>query len=368
MEQQHDKGFRGILSKGRIFAELLKSFIKEPWTERIDPEDLELVKTSFILPTFEKREADLIYKLKTPSMNPEGYVYFYCLMELQSQVDHSMPVRLLVYMVSFWMELLKNIPSEVQNRQDFRLPVIIPLVLYNGEAPWRVPRDFTSMYWGDIGVLKDYLVNFRYYLIDVNRYTQEDLLDLQNVIAAVFLVDQKGASEHTEEYVREVNRKLQTATRILENLSVQDIAIFLQWMWGIVIERMPKDESVLKSLIGKYLNDLKEGTDPKMFVSNFEEELGNAMRQYNENMTLLSFTTEKLGITTEKLGITTEKLSITEEKLALMEQEKAQAAEKLTLAEQTMRQAVLALKEMGLSMEAISRKLGRSQEEIENMI
>jgi glutamine synthetase len=131
---------------------------------------------------------------------------------------------------------------------------------------------------------------------------------------------------------------------------------------------MPKDESVLKSLIGKYLNDLKEGTDPKMFVSNFEEELGNAMRQYNENMTLLSFTTEKLGITTEKLGITTEKLSITEEKLALMEQEKAQAAEKLTLAEQTMRQAVLALKEMGLSMEAISRKLGRSQEEIENMI
>jgi hypothetical protein len=51
-----------------------------------------------------------------------------------------MPVRLLVYMVCLWIDLLKNIPLEVRSRQDFRLPAIIPLVLYNGEDRARVYR------------------------------------------------------------------------------------------------------------------------------------------------------------------------------------------------------------------------------------
>lgn len=77
-----------------------------------------------------------------------------------------------------------------------------------------------------------------------------------------------------------------------------------------------------------------------MFISNFAEEIGNAMRQYDEDMAMLSFAMEKIGITEEKLGI----------------------------AEQRVRKAVLALKKMGLSLEEISRKLGCPQEAIENIV
>ncbi|MDR0561163.1 MAG: Rpn family recombination-promoting nuclease/putative transposase, partial [Spirochaetaceae bacterium] len=132
MTQQHDKGFRSLFSRSRFFLQLLNFCINEPWTKRINPEDLEMINASFILPDFEKREADIIYKLKTP----DRPVYFYCLMELQSSPDFFMPVRLLVYMVCLWIDLLKNIPPDERARQDFRLPAIIPLVLYNGGDRW----------------------------------------------------------------------------------------------------------------------------------------------------------------------------------------------------------------------------------------
>ncbi|MDR3171873.1 MAG: Rpn family recombination-promoting nuclease/putative transposase, partial [Treponema sp.] len=87
MTQEHDKGFKDILSNRIVFASLLKSFISARWTAKIRPEALKMVPTSFITPDFEKREADIIYKLISTSQE----VYFYCLMELQSTVDYSMP-------------------------------------------------------------------------------------------------------------------------------------------------------------------------------------------------------------------------------------------------------------------------------------
>ncbi|MDR2392868.1 MAG: Rpn family recombination-promoting nuclease/putative transposase [Treponema sp.] len=64
MQHEHDKGFKDLLSNRRVFGVLLSSFIGEAWMSRIDPETLELVSASFIIPTFEKREADIIYKLE----------------------------------------------------------------------------------------------------------------------------------------------------------------------------------------------------------------------------------------------------------------------------------------------------------------
>jgi hypothetical protein len=63
---EHDKGFRFFLSDPKIFADFLKAFIKAPWTTLVKPENLELINADFILPTFEKRSADIIYCLTDP--------------------------------------------------------------------------------------------------------------------------------------------------------------------------------------------------------------------------------------------------------------------------------------------------------------
>jgi hypothetical protein len=331
MYQEHDKGYRTLLSNPEVFAGFLKSFVNEPWTSRIDPKDLEPVKTSFILPTFERREADLIYKLKDAVEQPP--VYFYCLMELQSGVDYSIPIRLLFYMVMFWMELLKGIPPEELNRQSFRLPMIIPLVLYNGEGTWTVSREFASVYPGDIGLFKEYVVNFKYHLIDVNRYSREELVAIGDLMAAVFLVDQKGAPVKTRAYLRELVEKFETVPAILKHLNRLEGSVFLQWIKGIITERLPKEEGKSQGIMEGLLKRLEKETEAGMFVSNFAVGFSAFMDQYDEDMRALRRTKE----------------------------EKAQA-------EQSLRLAVTALKEAGFSTEAISQKIGRPPEEIDALL
>lgn len=42
----------------------------------------------------------------------------------------------------------------------------------------------------EFDLFKDYIVNFKYHLINVNDYTKENLLELKNTIASIFLLDQ----------------------------------------------------------------------------------------------------------------------------------------------------------------------------------
>lgn len=371
MHQEHDKGYKTLLAHPEVFVELLKSFVNEPWTDRIDPKDLEQMHTGFILPTFERREADIIYKLKDATGNT---VYFYCLMELQSSVDYSILIRLLFYMAVFWMELLKGIPPDELNRRDFRLPMIIPVVLYNGEDSWWVSREFASVYPGDIEPFREYLVNFKYHLIDVNRYSREELIEIGNLMAAVFLVDQKGAPVKTMAYVKELVEKFEAIPRILKNLNRVEGSVFLQWMKGIIYERMPREGGGFKGIMEDLLKRLEEETEADMFVSNFAVGYSAFIEQYDEDMRALRLAKEEnVRVEQEKARAEREKVRVEQEKAhaerekARMEQEKTRIEQEKAQVEQSLMQAVMALQEAGLSVEAISQKIGRSREEIETM-
>ena len=135
----HDKGYKYLFSIKRLFVQLLRSFIQQGWAQKIAPEDVELVDKSFILPDFKDKEADLVYKVKMDG----GDVYFY-LLELQSSVDFQMPYRLLLYMVEIWRTVLKDTDSKEAERKDFKLPVIVPCVLYNGNDNWTAVRSFRN--------------------------------------------------------------------------------------------------------------------------------------------------------------------------------------------------------------------------------
>ena len=54
----------------------------------------------------------------------------------QSTVDPLMAVRVMTYIGLLWQDLAR---SGALN-PDKTLPSVLPLVLYNGEAPWTAPR------------------------------------------------------------------------------------------------------------------------------------------------------------------------------------------------------------------------------------
>ncbi|MDO9535978.1 MAG: Rpn family recombination-promoting nuclease/putative transposase [Bacillota bacterium] len=181
----HDTGYKYLLASKKAFLQLLRSFVKTGWADQVDEFSLVRVDKSFILQDFKNKEADLVYRARLKDKE----VIFYVLMELQSTVDFLIPYRLLLYMTEVWQDIFKNIPQKEAERKDFRLPVIVPIVLYNGPAKWTVPLNFKETLDG-YTLFAEHVLDFRYILINVQAYDEEELLKLSGLMGAIFLLDQ----------------------------------------------------------------------------------------------------------------------------------------------------------------------------------
>jgi hypothetical protein len=161
----HDRGYKTLLASEEIFLELLQSFVDMGWVSQIVPDALTKMDTTYILQDFTEKEADLVYRLKLQEQD----IIFYILLELQSTVDFQMPYRLLTYMTGIWRDVLKNTDPKEAERKDFRLPSIVPIVLYNSKERWTACRQFRQVLAAS-ELFGEHVVDFKYILIDVNRY------------------------------------------------------------------------------------------------------------------------------------------------------------------------------------------------------
>ena len=82
---EHDTIFKTVLDKKE---EAIK-FINKTLKLNIKEQEIEKYNSSFINKTFQNKEADIVYKMKEKEI-------FY-LIEHQSKIDYSMPLRILEY-------------------------------------------------------------------------------------------------------------------------------------------------------------------------------------------------------------------------------------------------------------------------------
>ncbi|WP_369426538.1 Rpn family recombination-promoting nuclease/putative transposase [Clostridium estertheticum] len=100
-----------------------------------------------------------------------------------------MPIRLLMYMVELWRDILRNSEKKEIKRKSYRLPAIVPIVLYNGTKKWTCARNFKDII-NESQLFGDNILDFKYILVDINRYSKEYLYEFKNIAAAIFLLDQ----------------------------------------------------------------------------------------------------------------------------------------------------------------------------------
>jgi len=181
----HDKSYKDLLSTKDTFLSFINSFIQGEWVDKLEKDKLILIDKSYILSDYEELESDIVYKA---TIGKED-VIFYVLLELQSSVDHSMPIRLLMYMVELWRDILRNSEKKEIKRKDYRLPAIIPIVLYNGTNKWTCARYFKDII-NESQLFGENILDFKYILVDINRYSKEYLYEFKNIAAAIFLLDQ----------------------------------------------------------------------------------------------------------------------------------------------------------------------------------
>jgi predicted transposase YdaD len=192
----HDRGYKRLLSFWKIFQQLIEGYVDAEWKERLDFPNSEKIDKSFILKGFEKREADVLYKV--PLLGEDMEVYLYVLIELQSTVDFSLAFRVLTYLVEIWLDFYKNADEKMRKQKHFRLPPVLPIVLYNGSGSWTAATSLIKLVeHGEL--FAKYLPNVSYHLVDIPRVNQDTLKRIGNCLSGIFLLEQEINSQEFED-------------------------------------------------------------------------------------------------------------------------------------------------------------------------
>ncbi|MGH8556494.1 MAG: Rpn family recombination-promoting nuclease/putative transposase, partial [Methylococcales bacterium] len=127
----HDSSYKLLFSHPEMVRDLLTGFVHEEWVSQCNFDSLEKVGGSYVSDDLRDREDDAIWRIRWG----EDWLYVYILLEFQSTVDHFMAVRVLSYLALLYQDLIR---TGKLGKHD-KLPPVLPVVLYNGEARWRAP-------------------------------------------------------------------------------------------------------------------------------------------------------------------------------------------------------------------------------------
>ena len=201
--KQHDTGYKELFSYPEFVQQLIEGFAPAEMAELMDFSTLKNHSGNYITPLFEEKFEDVVWSVEVTWQGVTQQVFLYILLEFQSRVDRTMPIRLMHYVACFYDHLLKNGTTTPHKG----LPPVLPIVLYNGSERWTARQDIYDMVHPEPpAFLQVYQPHLRYYLVDEGRYTDEELSLRQTPLSGVFSIenastDRKGLQQAVDRIV-----------------------------------------------------------------------------------------------------------------------------------------------------------------------
>ena len=184
---KHDSSYRLFFTHVRMIRDLLVVILGERWVKLLDLDSAERVPSSFVSAAHKRRESDVIWKFRRKGSDEPVYVYL--LLEFQSRPDHYMAVRLMTYIGLFFESLI----ASGQLPASGKLPMVIPLVIYNGAERWRPALQLADLIERLDPSAAKYVPRLRYRLIHQSQVPRELLAASESPVADLFWLDASPA-------------------------------------------------------------------------------------------------------------------------------------------------------------------------------
>lgn len=156
---------------------------------------MEKVAAKFHADSGARREGDVIWRL--PIADGQE-LFLYVLMEFQSRSDWWMAVRAQVYEGLLWQHII----AERGLKSGDRLPPVLMIVLYNGEARWSAPVDVASLSALEAdSPLWPWQPQSRYHVLDIGAFDPDDLARRDSLAALLFQLEQGCEPEGLAELI-----------------------------------------------------------------------------------------------------------------------------------------------------------------------
>ncbi len=207
-----DINSKTIFSDPVLCAQFFRDNFDVPMLKNVQPEDIEDISERYLPYLGTEFNADSVKKIRildigkgtgdtaakrnTPS-------FFVSLIEHKSLVDYDVSMQLLRYMVCIWTEYRRENEAKISgstHRKDFRYPVILPIVYYEGKEKWTAGLHLSDRIGGCSG-LEDWIPDFRYEIIQLHDYTNQELLKRGNEMSLIMLINKIQGSADLEEFI-----------------------------------------------------------------------------------------------------------------------------------------------------------------------
>ncbi len=231
---KHDHSYKHLFMHKRMVKDLITGFIREPWVRRLDFSTLERCNGSYVSDDLREREDDMVWRVRWG----RKWVYVYVLLEFQSTVDWFMAIRVMAYIYLLYQDLIKS--KKVKKGQ--KLPIVLPIVLYNGDKDWTAPvrvQDLIESVQGDLARFRKPL---EYLLLEERRFSKSELRAGPNLVSLLFRLEQSADAG-------EICQVLDEFTPWLEATEIEDVKrSFLLWIKRVVLADKPDDDQSQKEL------------------------------------------------------------------------------------------------------------------------
>ncbi|MCI8801278.1 MAG: Rpn family recombination-promoting nuclease/putative transposase [Lachnospiraceae bacterium] len=220
-----DISSKDVFSNPVLCAQFLRDNFDIPFLQNVQPEDIEDISSRYHPYLGTEFESDSVQKIRILDIGKEKDSvveaeneppFLISLIDHKSLVDYDVAMQLLRYMMCIWTAYKKELEAKhegITRRKEFRYPVIIPIVYFEGEAKWTAARNFRERISRE-SQFRKWIPDFRYELVNVCAYSNEELLSREDEMSLIMLINKIQNDVDLEQFLRLPGDRL---NRILKN-------------------------------------------------------------------------------------------------------------------------------------------------------
>ena len=207
--QRHDAAFKNLHAFPLMAWGLMEIVLPRALFEELDFDTLERLPAEWIAPGLERRLGDTVRRVRR-----RGGGSLIVPVEFQRKRDPKMPLRHTLYLIL----ALRDLDRQGRLDPDGRLPLVWPVVLYNGLRPWRGPTSVAGLS-ADGGPEWP-----RFALVDMGRAKVEDLPERNAVTLQIEV--------HQGALARDADGVLARLSELLGGSAHRELRLaFAEWIW-----------------------------------------------------------------------------------------------------------------------------------------
>ena len=184
-----DSSSKIIFGDPILCSQFLRGYTGIPLLKDVQPEDIENITERYVHMFVEERNSDTVNRVRLK--NIEMPFFLVSLIEHKSKVDYNVVMQILRYMVFIWEDYEKEqerLHPGISKTKDFKYPPILPIVYYDGVDNWTASVQLRErVHLNEL--LREYIPDFKCILVQLNDYSNEQLLAKQDELSLIMVVN-----------------------------------------------------------------------------------------------------------------------------------------------------------------------------------